>query len=250
VLLSGILETAVEFGYLQTNPARGVKFPQKGLKEKPAIIAGDSLAKLLKQVNEPHRIMVSLIAATGLRIGELLALRWAALDLEGGSLTVRESVFEGKFQPPKTRRALRTIPLGRYAVAALTAHRERASRLAETDLVFGNRNGRPMRESKLLTRVLQPARETAGLGRVTWHQFRHIHSSLLNDLRVPAKIAQEQLGHASISTTLSIYTHVVDASHRKAVEEVEERLFGEMDCFGLKLATGLENVAPASDGVS
>jgi integrase len=60
---------------------------------------------------------------------------------------------------------------------------------------------------------------------VTWHQFRHIHSSRLNDLRVPAKIAQEQLGHASISTTLNIYTHLVDASHRKAVEAVEERLF-------------------------
>src|SRR5712691_5969851 len=52
------------------------------------------------------------------------------------------------------------------------------------------------------------------LGRVTWHQFRHIHSSLLNDLKVPVKIAQEQLGHASIATTLNIYTHVVDASHR------------------------------------
>ena len=60
---------------------------------------------------------------------------------------------------------------------------------------------------------------------MTWHQFRHIHSSLLNDLQVPAKIAQEQLGHASISTTLNIYTHVVDASHRKAIEAVEERLF-------------------------
>jgi hypothetical protein len=67
--------------------------------------------------------------------------------------------------------------------------------------------------------VLQPAARAAGLGRVTWHQFRHIHSSLLNDLRVPVKIAQEQLGHASITTTLNIYTHVVDASHRKAVEE-------------------------------
>ena len=64
-----------------------------------------------------------------------------------------------------------------------------------------------MRESKLLTNVLQPAAEAAGLGRVTWHQFRHIHSSLLNDLNVPMKIAQEQLGHASISTTLNIYTH-------------------------------------------
>jgi integrase len=250
VLLSGILETAVEFGFIQANPARGVKFPQQGLKEKPAMIAGDSLARLLKQVNEPYRTMVSLIAATGLRIGELLALRWSALDLEGGALTVRESVFEGKFQPPKTRKALRTIPLGRHAVAALSAHRERVSRREDADLVFGNRMGGPMRESKLLTNVLQPAAKGAGLGRVTWHQFRHIHSSLLNDLRVPAKIAQEQLGHASISTTLNIYTHVVDASHRKAVEEVEERLFGEMDCSGLKLAAGLENAQPASDSVN
>ena len=60
---------------------------------------------------------------------------------------------------------------------------------------------------------------------MTWHQFRHIHSSLLNDLRVPVKIAQEQLGHASISTTLNIYTHVVDASHRRAIEAVERELF-------------------------
>ena len=73
--------------------------------------------------------------------------------------------------------------------------------------------------------MLQPAAEAAGLGRVTWHQFRHIHSSLLNDLKVPVKIAQEQLGHASISTTLNIYTHVVDASHRLAIEAVERQLF-------------------------
>jgi len=64
VMLSGILETAVEYGYLTLNPARGVKFPQKVLKEKPAMIAGDSLAKLLKHVDEPYRTMVSLIAAT------------------------------------------------------------------------------------------------------------------------------------------------------------------------------------------
>jgi integrase len=101
--------------------------------------------------------MVELIAATKLRIGELLALRWRALDLEIGTLAVRESVYEGK------------VP--------------------------------------------------------TWHQFRQIHSSLLNDLRVPVRIAQEQLGHASIQTTLNIYTHVVDASRRAAIESLEQRLF-------------------------
>lgn len=248
VLLSSILETAVEYGYLPMNPARGVKFPQEGLKAKPAIIAGVDLARLLTHLDEPYRTMVSLIAATGLRIGELLALRWSVLDLEHGSLAVRESVFEGTFQPPKTLKAVRTIPLGRHVVATLTAHRARVTRSAPDDLVFGNRHGDPLRESKVLRNVLQPAARQAGLGRVTWHQFRHIHSSLLNDLRVPVKIAQEQLGHASVSTTLNIYTHVIDASHRKAVEAVEDLLFGQLDCSGLKsspVADRSESGSPA-----
>jgi integrase len=170
-----------------------------------------------------------------------VAKSWRALDLDVGTLAVRESVFEGKLQPPKTQKAVRTISLGPRAIAPLTAHQQRVSRRAPEDLVFGNRKGDPLRESKLLRNVLQPAAAAAGLGRVTWHQFRHIHSSLLNDLRVPVKIAQEQLGHASISTTLNIYTHViythvVDASHRQAMEAVEARLFTELDPNGPKLA--------------
>jgi len=85
-----------------------------------------------------------------------------------------------------------------------------------------------------------------GLLFITWHQFRHIHSSLLNDLQVPVKLAQEQLGHASISTTLNIYTHVIDASHRRAVEQVEERLFGELDPNGPKLSSDANQASPAS----
>ena len=68
-------------------------------------------------------------------------------------------------------------------------------------------------------------------------------------MKVPVKIAQEQLGHASVSTTLGIYTHVIDASHRNAVEALEERLFGEMDCFGLKSPAAADHSCPASPGV-
>jgi site-specific recombinase XerC len=92
--------------------------------------------------------------------------------------------------------------LGVRALQHLKAHRDRSTRKSDDDLVFPNKSGERLRESKLLERALQPAAERAGLGRVTWHQFRHIHSSLLNDLRVPVKIAQEQLGHTSIQTTL------------------------------------------------
>jgi integrase len=131
--------------------------------------------------------------------------------------------------------------LGQYA---------RVARNGDDDLVFGNRKGDPLRESKLLTNALQPAAEAAGLGRVTWHQFRHIHSSLLNDLNVPVKIAQEQLGHANIATTLNIYTHVVDASHRKAIEALERELFVVLDHTGLQTAAALNGAPPASDSVN
>jgi Phage integrase family/Domain of unknown function (DUF4141) len=69
-------------------------------------------------------------------------------------------------------------------------------------------------------------------------QLRHIHSTLLNDLKVPVKIAQEQLGHASIQTTLNIYTHVVDASHRKAIEAVERELFPSVPKSARQRRTG------------
>lgn len=193
--------------------------------------------------------MLSLIAATGLRVGELLALRWRALDLEHGTLAVRASVFEGKFGPPKTQKARRTIPLGPRAVIALETHRQRSVRIGPGDLVFATRKGTPMRDSKILTEVLQPAAVEAGIGHVTWHQFRHIHSTLLNDLNVPVKIAQEQLGHASIATTLNIYTHVVERSHRKAIEAVERELF-ELDPNGPKSADRLAQAVPVSDSVN
>jgi integrase len=62
-------------------------------------------------------------------------------------------------------------------------------------------------------------------GEGQWHQFRHVHSSLLHDLGVPAKVAQQQLGHASVQTTLNIYTHVIPETHRSAIEDLERVLF-------------------------
>ena len=140
-------------------------------------------------------------------------------QISGPNMAVRVAIFDAghRFDPSIGPNGSRSYTMG-----------------SETEFVL-----------RVMRNVLQPAAEKAGLGRVTWHQFRHIHSSLLNDLKVPVKIAQE-LGHASISTTLNIYTHVVDASHRKAVEAVEERLFGEMGCCGLKSSTTVDQPQPTS----
>jgi len=122
-----------------------------------------------------------------------------------GKAAIRSS--GGLLSDPRMAHALSGAP----TVKALSADRARVTRSGKDDLVFGNGKGVALRESKVLTKVLQPAAERAGLQRVTWPrvtwpQFRHIHSSLLNDLNVPVKIAKEQLGDASISTTLNIYT--------------------------------------------
>lgn len=85
----------------------------------------EALAKLLAQLREPYRTMVILVACTGLRVGELLALRWKVVDLTVGTIRVCESVFHGQAQMPKSERSIRTIPIGPQARALLEEHRKR-----------------------------------------------------------------------------------------------------------------------------
>jgi integrase len=116
-----------------------------------------------------------------------------------GKAAIRSS--GGLLSDPRMAHALSGAP----TVKALSADRARVTRSGKDDLVFGNGKGVALRESKVLTKVLQPAAERAGLQRVTWPIPPHPLVSL-NDLNVPVKIAKEQLGDASISTTLNIYT--------------------------------------------
>jgi integrase len=219
------------------NPARGIKFPPQSLRQDPEIFTAEAFARLLAHLEEPFETMVTLTALTGLRIGEVLGLRWRALDFVAGTIRVSESVFLGQFQKPKSEKSLRTIPIGPVLGRLLESHRQWSIAPSPDKLVFQNRRGGPHRESNLLERVLRPAGEAAGIGRVTWHQFQHVHSSLLHDLGVPAKVAQHQLGHASVHTTLKVYTHVVETTHRKAIEDLERVLFPSVP----KLASGAES---------
>jgi integrase len=227
IVLSSVLDAAVDYSYLNSNPARGVKFPLPGRRKEPRILNSEALEKLLAQVREPYRSMVILAVLTGLRVGELLALRWKMIDLTAGTIRVSESVFHGQVQLPKSERSVRTIPIGPQTRALLEEHRTKiaAARWSEEGLVFPNQLGGPYRDSNLLERVLRPAAKVAGLERVTWHQLRHIHASTLHDIGVPAKIAQQQLGHATVETTLNFYTHAIPDTHRRAIESLEQALF-------------------------
>ena len=110
-VLSAVLRTAVKWGHLTDNPARGVDLPTlKTVKPKWALTIDQAVA-LLQTLPPLARTLCGLALLTGVRRGELFALRWQALDLDAGVLAVQEAVYEGKFGTPKTAAGLRSLPL-------------------------------------------------------------------------------------------------------------------------------------------
>jgi integrase len=234
-LLSSVLRTAVEWGYLEENPASKVKLPPRPVRTPPRYLLPGQVRQLLAEIPEPWRSMVLLAVLTGLRRGELFALRWGAVDLERGVLAVRESVYNGQFSTPKTHSSMRRIPLSSPVVELFRKRKAEVGNTRSEDLVFFSRRKTPFRPGNILKRFIHPACDRLGIPRVGWHTFRHTHATLLNELGENPKTAQAILGHSDIQTTLQVYTHAVPES----VSNAEERLAqAVMDPNGLKFKTG------------
>jgi integrase len=171
------------------------------------------------------RTMTGVALLTGMRRGELFALRWKAIDLDGRRLTVQEAVYEGSFGTPKTAAGMRCIPLADGAVELLTTWRARARRTAPDDLVFATISAKPISPNNVLRRWVFPTCATLGLPNATWLTFRRTYSSWAHEKGVPAKVVAELMGHAKVDTTLNVYTQVIDASKRAAAQTVGDELF-------------------------
>ena len=108
---------------------------------------------------------------------------------------------------------------------AALLHRKRVGQSSPDDLLFPSQRGTALCRNNLLRRVVYPACNRAGIPRVGWHSLRHLHATLLSEAGEPLKVAQAQLGHADLQTTLGVYTHVLPESQRRAVERVESLIF-------------------------
>ena len=150
-LLGKILSTAVDWEYLPVNPVRGVKLPARPLREDRRFLTIDEVTRLLKALDGPAYTLILSAVLTGMRIGELLALRWKNVDFERKVIRVREAVFEGHVSTPKTRSGLRDIPIGPALEHALREHNAR-SRIADDSLVFPARHGTYQRPGNLYKR--------------------------------------------------------------------------------------------------
>lgn len=232
-LVSKIFTTAVDWEYVPANPASGVKLPPRPLRQPLRFLTVDEVTRLLRALEEPERTLVLTAVLTGMRIGELLALRWRNVDFERKIIRVREAVYEGHNSTPKTQGGIRDVPIGPALEEALHQH-SAWSRTSDDSLVFSSRSGTHLRPGNLLRRHLQAACAKVKLPRFSWHDFRRTHATLLSDMGEPLKTAQAQLGHASLSTTAELYAQAVPASQRAAIERLEKTVGLLVDPSGPK----------------
>lgn len=218
--LSKVLQAAVEWGYLEDNPVRGCQVGNREPVRETRYLDPAQVRLLTADLPEPCRTLVLLAVLTGMRIGELLALRWRRIDLFSGTLSVVETFSDGRFGPPKTRSSRRAIPLSSAARQVLLEHRARCTGVGPEDLVFACRNGTPVNPKNLLRRALRPACVRVELPLVTWHSFRHTHATWLSGVGAAPRTAQAILGHSNVEVTLGVYTHVTPADQRDAMEKV------------------------------
>ena len=223
--LSKILGTAVEWGYIEANPVRLTRLPRRSRARAKAVLNAQQIRLLLAALPEPSRSLVFLLILTGLRVGELLALHWRNVDLQAALLRIEETVYDGHFDEPKSRRGIRLVPLGSLALAFLSARQAGAVENREA-LVFASRKGTPLDRHTLLSRQLKPVASELGLGRVTWHLLRHSNATLHDSLGTPLGTLQELLGHSSSEITRQLYVHSLTEDRRVAVEKLEALVFG------------------------
>ena len=185
-----------------------------------------------------HRLhaLFAVGVALGLREGELLALRWDDVDLEGGVLHVRQNVQRLPeiglvFGPPKSNKSRRTIPLP--AASAKLPRSHRASQAAEalalgpawvdSGLVFTSTLGTVI-EPRNLNRVFDELITKAGVRRIRIHDLRHTCASLLFAQDVPARVVMEILGHSQLAITTDLYSHVMPTTLRAAADAMDRVL--------------------------
>jgi integrase len=234
VTIGKVLQTAVDNGYLERNPAHRIKIGERESKKQRTFLEPLQIQRLLARLPEPCRIIVVTAVLTGMRIGEILALRWNRLDFFRGTIAVSETYSDGQFGTPKTRSSRRTIPMSLALREALEAHRASSTHSAPQDLVFCTTTGTPLSPKNLYNRALAPACDELSLPRVSWHSFRHGNATLLGEVGESVKTAQAILGHSDIETTLNTYMHAIPDSQRRAVERVAGVLFPDVPKLACK----------------
>jgi integrase len=224
------LGRAVKEGKVLRNVAVLVDAPTKARRELTPLTAEQARAFLAASAGERFGPLYACAIATGLRQGELLALRWADVDVDAGTLTVRGTLQRGTatVAEPKTAGSRRTLALSNVALGALREQRRRQleERLAagrrwrDGGFVFTTGAGAPL-DSRNVTQSLQVSLAKAGLPRQRFHDLRHAYATLLLAAGEELATLSKSLGHSNLSTTADVYAHFTKSMAERTAARVD-----------------------------
>lgn len=238
ILLNGSFKTAILNNIMRSNPFIGFKAPKSKKQTKTIeVLTKDDQSAYIEHAKDEPIILTAMF--TGIRLGELLALRWKHVDLENKVISVEQSYNRTKvydadgeykktdlFKEPKSKSGVRKIPIPQFLVRDLKKHKLASKYSQANDLVFCTCTGKVYSASNI-RRIHRSILKKAKLKHVKFHTLRHTYATRLLEAGENFKTLQVLLGHADIQTTMNIYAHVTEETKHNAAD-LQERLFQEL----------------------
>jgi integrase len=228
--LHSIIRFAIRNGWIADNPVARLEADERphptGRRQR--VLGRDEIGRLLAACLPRYRPLLATALYSGLRISELLGLVWDDIDFAAGGIQVRAQLSRAhrgvpaRRVPPKTAAAIRDIPLVPQLAQLLRQHRRGSAFNAGNDWVFATGRGTPLGHRNVERRALQRAARIAGLDGgaeppLRFHDLRHTFAShLILDLRLDPAQVSRILGHARVTITLDVYTHLFDEARHAA----------------------------------
>jgi integrase len=219
--LQSVLRSARKWGYLVGDfRVADLTLPGENVRKAPRYFTAAQAVAIIEAAENPWRAVFAVAAMTGLRPGEVLGLSVSDdLDFERRLIHVRQTAYYSTIQTPKSRSSIASVPMPGPLEGLLREFLQTWSPNSG-GLLFATRNGTPFAENNLVQRKLWPILDLLKIPRCGMHAFRHTHASLLVSQGASPAVAQRQLRHADVRTTLGIYTHVLGTEQRDCAERV------------------------------
>jgi len=213
----------MRYEWVERNPIKLVR--QSAKRERiPDALELPEIQVLLSKLDIRERTLVLLDAATGLRVSELLALRWEDVDFDNLELRVTRSIWHQVVGECKTEASAKPVPLDSYMGEDLLRWRRVSPYPMNSDWVFASptmRGKQPYWPDNLMKRYIRPVAKASGIFKnIGWHTFRHTFGTLLKANGEDVKTVQELLRHANSRITLDVYVQAVNATKREAQSKV------------------------------
>jgi integrase len=220
--LRQIFRMAVSEGYILRNPAELLFIPRDAPRPEHTAMSLEEVQRCFAALEQRERLILKFAILAGLRPGEIFGLKWA--HLSDTHVHVRQRVYRGEIDSPKTARSSRKAALAAGLIDDIKLWRELSLLPSDDAWVFPSESGKtPLGRDNVWRRRIGPQLKAAGLGWVDFHVMRRTHSTLMNEIHDDPKMVADQLGH-TVDVNQNVYTRASVARRKQAVDALESAL--------------------------